>query len=40
MNYLYITIGSFVTDCGVIKHLPDLGHWGLDFDLLFKGLRN
>jgi hypothetical protein len=29
-----------VTDCGVIEHLPDLGHWGLDSDLLFKGLRN
>ncbi len=31
---------SSVTDCGVIEHLPDLGHWGLDSDLLFKGLRN
>jgi len=31
---------TYVTDCGVIEHLPDLGHWGLDFDLLFKGLRN
>ncbi len=31
---------TYVTDCGVIEHLPDLGHWGLDSDLLFKGLRN
>jgi hypothetical protein len=29
-----------VTDCGVIEHLPDLGHWVLDSDLLFKDLRN
>ncbi len=29
-----------MTDCGVIEHLPDLGHWGLDSDLLFEGLRN
>jgi hypothetical protein len=31
---------TYVTDCGVIEHLPDLGHWVLDSDLLFKGLRN
>ncbi len=31
---------TYVTDCGVIEHLPDLSHWGLDSDLLFKGLRN
>jgi hypothetical protein len=31
---------TYVTDCGVIEHLPDLGHWGLGFDILFKGLRN
>ncbi len=30
----------YVTDCGVIEHLPDLGHWGLGADLLFKGLRD
>ncbi len=29
-----------VTDCGVIEHLPDLGHWGLGSDILFEGLRN
>jgi hypothetical protein len=31
---------TYVTDCGVIEHLPDLGHRGLGADLLFKGLRN
>ncbi len=31
---------TYVTDCGVIEHLPNLGHWVLDSDLLFKGLRN
>jgi len=30
---------TYVTDCGVIEHLLDLGHWVLDSDLLFKGLR-
>jgi len=39
-NSLSIEIRCHVTDCGVIEHLPDLGHWGLDSDLLFKGLRN
>ncbi len=37
-NFCYV--GMNVTDCGVIEHLPDLGHWVLDSDLLFKGLRN
>jgi hypothetical protein len=23
----------------VIKHLPDLGHWGLDFDLFGSGFE-
>ncbi len=31
---------TYVTDRGVIEHSPDLGHWGLGSDLLFKGLRN
>jgi hypothetical protein len=31
---------TYVTDYGVTEHLPDLGHWGLDSDLSFKGLRN
>jgi hypothetical protein len=31
---------TYVTDYGVIEHSPDLGHWGLDADLLFKGLRD
>jgi hypothetical protein len=31
---------TYVAGCGVIEHLPDFGHWGLGFDLLFKGLRN
>jgi hypothetical protein len=29
-----------VTDYGVTEHLPDPGHWGLDSDLSFKGLKN
>jgi hypothetical protein len=33
-------VGWYVTDYGVIEHSPDLGHCGLDADLLFKGLRD
>jgi hypothetical protein len=48
MNYFAFDYGmhystfvkGFVTDYGVIKHWPDLGHWGLGSNLLFKGLRN
>ncbi len=29
-----------MTDYGVTEHLPDPGHWGLDSDLSFKGLKN